>query len=301
MIFTLTLNPSIDYTMEINDLIPGGMNRAVSNSLRPGGKGINVSIILDALGMPNTILGFIAGFTGDEIEKSLKQGGHNTDFIRLKSGLSRINVKLCSNVSTEVNANGPMILNEDMALLNARLDSLQSGDVLVMSGSLPNNLPDFTYSSILERIRDRGILTFVDTSGESLLSCLPCKPFLIKPNRQELEELFSTKIELHTDVVKYAARLQELGARNVLVSLDSEGALLLCEDGRTFYREAPTGVAVNTVGAGDSMLAGFIYGWQLTGDYEKAFRYGIASGSASAFSEGLASGEDILSLFRLLE
>ena len=306
MIYTLTFNPSLDYTMELPELVPGGMNRAHRAGITPGGKGINVSMILDTLGMANTMLGFVAGFTGDEIERSLKASGHHSDFIRLKSGLSRINVKLCSDASyaagtapTELNAPGPAIDHDSLNALDAQLNRLSAGDVLVLSGSVPESLPVYTYQRILDSLKGRNVLTFVDTTGESLLSTLSCRPFLIKPNRQELEELFSTHIKLHNDVDRYAARLHELGARNVLISLDGEGAVLLCEDGRYIYLEAPSGQVVNPVCAGDSMLAGFIYGWLSTHDHMSAFRYAIAAGSASAFSSGLASKDDIMSLYRL--
>lgn len=300
MIYTLTLNPSLDYTMTLERLDPGSMNRAREASLTPGGKGINVSCVLDSLGYPTQMLGFLAGFTGDEIEKQLTDGGHRSDFIHLSSGLSRINVKLCSSISTEVNADGPSIDKVALEQLYSKLDRLTDSDVLVMSGAIPSSLPDYTYRLILDRLADRAITAVVDATGQPLLSVLPAHPFLIKPNRHELEELFSTHILLHTDVDRYARKLQELGARNVLVSLDREGAVLVCEDGSVLFMEAPDGVVLNPVGAGDSMLAGFIFGWLETGSYSEALKAGIAAGSATAFSTSLASADDILSLRRLL-
>ncbi len=300
MVYTLTFNPSLDYVMEMNGLRPGAMNRATRTEIYPGGKGINVSVVLNTLGTESIMLGFVAGFTGDEIESSLKKAGCRTDFIHLKSGLSRINVKLCSPESTELNAPGPFIGKDDLLCLYNQLNALNEGDVLVLAGAIPAGLPHFTYQYILDYLKEKNITTVVDATGEALLSTLNYRPFLIKPNRQELEELFSTKLLLRADVEKYARKLQDMGARNVLISLDHEGAVLLTEDKELISHDAPSGRVVNPVGAGDSMLAGFISGWLETGSYENALKTGLASGSASAFSVGLPTKEDILALRRFL-
>ena len=301
MVYTLTFSPSIDYVMEMNSLTPGQMNRASNTHIFPGGKGINVSAVLDALGVENIMLGFIAGFTGNEIENILKKHGHKTDFIRLKNGLSRINVKVLSKESTELNAPAPAIRKDDLKQLNDRLSKLSDGDILVLAGAIPSSLPAYTYRVIMESLKDRNISTIVDCTGDLMLSAIESRPFLIKPNRQELSELFSANITLKNDVEKYARTLQEKGARNVLVSLDREGALLLCEDGSVLEFDAPRGNVINPVGAGDAMLAGFICGWLETGRYDDALKTAICAGSAAAFSSGLPSKDDILSLKRLMK
>ena len=300
MVYTLTFSPSIDYVMDMDHLIPGQMNRASSTHIYPGGKGINVSAVLDTLGVENTILGFVAGFTGNEIERILKKNGQKTDFIHLKNGLSRINVKVLSSESTELNAPAPAIRKDELKQLNDKLTRLTDGDTLVLSGAIPSCLPVYTYRFILDSLKDRNITTVVDTTGDHLLSALESRPFLIKPNREELGELFSTKNISTNDAEKYAHTLQDKGARNVLISLDREGAMLLCEDGTLLTREAPRGNVVNPVGAGDSMLAGFIYGWLETSSYEDALKTAVCAGSAAAFSSGLPAKDDIMSLRRLL-
>ena len=301
MVYTLTFSPSIDYVMDMDHLIPGQMNRASSTHIFPGGKGVNVSAVLDALGVENTMLGFVAGFTGREIENILKKHGHKTDFIHLKNGLSRINVKVLASETTELNAPAPTIRKDDLKQLNERLSHLSDGDTLILSGAIPSCLPVYTYRFILDSLKDRNITTVVDATGDVLLSSLESRPFLIKPNREELSELFSTRIALHNEVEKYAHTLQDKGARNVLVSLDREGAVLLCEDGELIYHEAPRGEAVNPVGAGDAMLAGFIHGWVSSGDYSEALKFALCAGSAAALSTGLPSKDDILSLRRLMK
>lgn len=300
MIYTLTLNPSLDYVMELTSLVPGSMNRASKTHLYPGGKGINVSAVLTELGMENTALGFIAGFTGDELERRLNALGLKTGFTRLASGLTRINVKLPGSATTEINAPGPEVSKKDLEDMTVRLTNLSDGDVLIISGAIPASLPEFTYAVILGALKIRNITTVLDTSGMALVNALSMHPFLIKPNREELEALYSTKLTHRDDVERCAHSLQEMGARNVLISLDSEGAVLLTEDGQFISADAPTGNVANPVGAGDSMLAGFVFGWLQSHDYKEALRYGIAAGSASAFSEDLPSKDDILSIKRLL-
>ena len=300
MIYTVTFNPSLDYAMNFHQIKQGALNRAVSAAISAGGKGINVSRILTQLNIDNQILGFIAGFTGDEIERELKENGYSTDFIRLEKGVSRINVKVSSEGITELNAPGPEISKNSLEALYAQLDRLNEGDFLVLAGNIPEGMPDFTYSLILERMNRRGVNSIVDASGNVLLSTLNFAPFLIKPNRQELEELFSTTIPNHESSIRYIRELQNKGARNVLVSLDHEGAVLGCENSDILYMPAPEGNINNTVGAGDSMVAGFIWGYLEKGNYEDALECSISAGSAAVFSPGMPSGDDIRALRRLL-
>ncbi|MBP5332041.1 MAG: 1-phosphofructokinase [Lachnospiraceae bacterium] len=300
MIYTVTLNPSLDYTMEFDSVESGGLNRARAVQIAAGGKGINVSKVLTGLNVENTILGFVCGFTGDEIERSLSSEGCESEFIRLDRGLSRINVKVCSKDITELNAPGPEIPTKALEKLEKQLDRLGEGDFLVLAGNIPEGLPEFSYRMITSKMNTKGVRTIVDASGNALLSTLEFSPFLIKPNRQELGELFSAKITGRENIEKYAMELRSKGARNVLVSLDSDGALLAAENGEIIYRPAPEGHVINPVGAGDSMLAGFLWGYIETGDYAEALKCAVAAGSASAFSHGFASGDDIRALRRLL-
>lgn len=300
MIYTVTFNPSLDYSMEMGQIETGALNRAKSVQITAGGKGINVSKVLANLNVENLILGFVCGFTGDEIERSLNRSGCSSEFIRVARGISRINVKIHAKETTELNAPGPEISLKDMEKLYTQLDRLNKGDYLVLAGNIPESLPDYSYRQIIDRMNAKGVNTIVDASGSALLSTIEFSPFLIKPNRQELGELFSTKIAVHEGVDKYARELQSKGARNILVSLDGEGAVLLTENGDIFYQEAPRGNAVNTVGAGDAMLAGFLWGYIESEDYKEALKCGVAAGSASAFSEGFASGDDIRAIRRLL-
>lgn len=297
MIYTLTLNPAIDYVVQLNgSLLPGKINRSGSEAYQFGGKGINVSNVLRTLDMDTTALGFIAGFTGDCLEQGLQSMGLSTRFIRLAQGYTRINVKVKGAEETEINGSGPVITPSDMDRLYRQLDGLSRDDVLVLSGSVPGCLSKDTYAGILARLADQQILSAVDASGDLLLHTLPYRPFLIKPNRQELEEVFG--MALHTDeaVAACAKKLQEQGARNVLVSLAGQGALLLDETGRTHRVACPKGQVVNSVGAGDSMVAGFLAGWLKSGDYGYALRLGTAAGSATAFCLGLADRASIEAL-----
>ncbi|MCR5767788.1 MAG: 1-phosphofructokinase [Lachnospiraceae bacterium] len=300
MIYTVTLNPSLDYTMELDTFERGALNRARTANITAGGKGINVSRILTRLNVDNLILGFAGGFIGDEIERRLNEEGCDSEFIRLERGLSRINVKVCSGESTELNAPGPEIPTKAMEKLDLQLNRLCEGDYLVLAGNIPESLPDFSYRFIVNKMNSRGIKTVVDASGSALLSTLEFGPFLIKPNRQELGELFSTKTFSMESIEKYATELRGKGAKNVLVSLDREGALLAAENGEIIYQAAPERNAVNPVGAGDSMLAGFLWGFIETGDYREALKCGVAAGSASAFSYGFATGDDIRAIRRML-
>ncbi len=296
MIYTVTCNPSIDYIVSVADFHEGKINRTEQELVYPGGKGINVSLILKELGIDSTLLGFIAGFTGTEIERCIKEYGCNCEFIRLNSGMSRINVKMSGNPSTEINARGPYISKRDLETLYSQLDKLIAGDILVLAGAVPPSLPDYIYEEILGNLRNRNIKFVVDATGQLLYNTLKYKPFLVKPNRTELEELFSTKLVFQEDIIRYAKKMRALGAENVLVSLAAEGAILVTENDTVLISGVPSGNCVNPVGSGDSMVAGFLYGYVTTGDYQEAFYYSIAAGSASAYSESLAKKEDILAL-----
>ncbi len=297
MIYTVTFNPSLDYVVSVPDFQPGKTNRTVSEQLYPGGKGINVSIVLNNLGIESTALGFTAGFTGREIRRRLLEMGICTDFIPLSQGTSRINVKLKDIEGTEINGMGPVISQLEKQILMEKLRDLQASDVLVLAGSIPASLGSETYREILEPLEDKGILTVVDAAGELLRNVLPYHPFLIKPNNQELGQLFGVELPDRESVIPYAIHLRQQGARNVLVSLAGQGAVLAAEDGRVYMAEAPDGTLVNGVGAGDSMVAGFLAGWLNSGSYEKAFSLAVASGSASAFCEHLAKKEQIMNLY----
>lgn len=289
MIYTVTLNPALDYVMKLNQLLPGGMNRAEKTQLLPGGKGINVSLMLHNLGQSSVALGFLAGFTGQEIKKRLETKGILTDFILLREGSSRINVKVKAEQETELNADGPPIREEEMAMLLEKLDRLKAGDYLVLAGSIPGTLPENLYEEIMSRLTGRGIRFVVDAEGESLRRTLKHQPFLIKPNQTELAALCRSVPRTRKEIAEAAGQLKEQGAENVLVSLAGEGAVLLDAEGRLHDRRAARGRAVNSVGAGDSMVAGFLAGILECGDYEYALRLGMSAGSASAFSDGLAT------------
>lgn len=262
----------------------------------PGGKGINVSIMLKNLGFDSMALGFMAGFTGDEIVELLKQQGISSDFIRVKEGISRINVKIRGDQETEINGKGPAIAPEDIASLYRQLDGLQDGDVLVLAGSIPEVMPDLVYRDIMEYLQHKKLMITVDATGELLINVLQYHPFLVKPNNHELGEIFGVTITDRKEAAVYAKKLQEMGAANVLVSMAGQGAVLVTEDGQFFETLPPEGKVVNSVGAGDSMVAGFLAGYLESRDYEKAFRMGVCAGSASAFSEGFAGRDEIETL-----
>ena len=297
MIYTLTLNPAIDYVMTLPDFREGAVNRSSREEIFFGGKGVNVSIILNRLGVPSAALGFTAGFTGQAIEQGLSSQGITADFIRLPVGNSRINVKLKSERETEINGQGPPVTQDDLQRLFEKLNIVQSGDILVIAGSVPSSLPGDIYRQILSRLSGRGILFAVDAAGSLLTNVLKYRPFLIKPNHIELGEIFDTEITSPQQAAKYAAELQKQGAANVLVSMAEQGCILLDENGTVTPMKAPSGSAVNSVGAGDSALAGFIAGWLRYGDYPCALALATAAGSATAFSEDLADKELILRLF----
>lgn len=297
MIYTVTCNPSVDYVVQMEQFQPGMVNRAIGEQVFSGGKGINVAVILKNLGVPNRVLGFLAGFTGDFIEKELQAQGCQTAFVRLEKGFSRINIKIKGEEESEINGGGPAVDQAAMESLFERINRLQKGDMLIVSGSIPPSLPKNLYEKILELLDGRGIYTVVDTSGEALLKTLRYEPFLIKPNHLELEELAQSRLFTREEIIAQGKRLQEMGAQNVLISMAAEGAVLLTSDGKVLFGEAPRGTVRNSVGAGDSMVGGFVAGWLKTGSYAAALQWGIAAGSASAFCEGLATGEEIRRLF----
>lgn len=293
MIYTVTLNASLDYVVSVPDFKLGYTNRTLSEQIFPGGKGINVSMVLREMGMDNIALGFIAGFVGEEIKKQLEIRGCKQDFITVPNGVSRINVKLKSMEGTEINGRGPDIGKKDIAKLFEKLSGLKEGDILVLAGSIPASLPDSVYRDIMEYLKNRNVLFVVDATNRLLINVLKYKPFLIKPNRHELEEIFGVIIADKEQIVPYAKKLQEMGAKNVLVSLAGDGAVLLDEYGTVYEACVPAGKLINGVGAGDSMVAGFLTGWLTRRSYEYAFRMGVAAGSASAFSENLATKAEI--------
>lgn len=298
MICTVTFNPSLDYIVSVEDFKLGLTNRTDSEKILPGGKGINVSIVLKNLGIESTALGFMAGFTGTEIERMLRTMGVISDFIRIEEGMSRINVKLKSIDGTEINGSGPEISRDKVEKLIEKLTTLKAGDVLVLAGSIPSTMPDDIYKVIMEKLAEKGVMIVVDATKDLLVNVLGYHPFLIKPNNHELGEIFQTSLNTRESVVPYARKLQEMGAVNVLVSMAGEGAVLVAENGKVYEAEAPQGTLVNGVGAGDSMVAGFLAGWLTKQDYEYAFHMGIAAGSASAFSENLATKEEIQHVYR---
>lgn len=297
MIYTVTFNPSLDYIVTVKEFALGKTNRTVTEQMLPGGKGINVSTVLANLGIESTALGFTAGFTGEEIVKRVQNLGFTCDFIRVPEGFSRINIKMKDFDGTEINGKGPVIGAAEVEQLFHRLDQLKEGDVLVLAGSIPASMPDSTYRDIMSRLSDKGILFVVDATGELLLNVLEYHPFLIKPNNHELGEIFGVQLKTREAVIPYARKLRERGARNVLVSMAGQGAVLVDENGAVYELPAPLGKLVNAVGAGDSMVAGFLAGWMLKKEYLHAFKMGIAAGSASAFSELLATEAEIIRVY----
>lgn len=299
MIYTITFNPAIDYVIHTDSIRTGEVNRTSSETYFIGGKGINVSVVLAELGVKSVALGFVAGFTGDAIEKGLLKKGISTDFIKLDNGFSRINVKIKSDEETEINGQGPEISDEAIAELFRKLDSINSGDILVLAGSIPKSLDSDIYERILSYCDGKGVRFVVDASGSLLLNVLKYKPFLIKPNNHELGEMFGVKASSSAEIEKYALKLREMGARNVLVSMAGDGAVLFAEDGNTYSCGVCKGTVRNSVGAGDSMVAGFIAGIA-DGDYSHALKLGTACGGATAFSDDLAVKEDIDRLLKTL-
>lgn len=317
MIYTVTFNPAIDYIANIEELNISQINKTLSEKVLAGGKGINVSIVLKNLGIESTAIGFIAGFTGEEIKRQVESFGVKTDFIEIPNKFSRINVKLRINEKgkqiieereeTAINGEGPKIPEDKIEELLKKIEKLNKEDILVLAGSISRNLSDDIYEHICEKIykkynkEEEQVKIVVDATGKLLINVLKYKPFLIKPNKSELEEIFETKIQTNEEIIKYAKKLQEMGAGNVLISMDQEGAILLTKENSKFYLDAPKGKVINTVGAGDSMVAGFLAGYLMYDDYEKAFKMGISAGSASAFSENLATKEEVLKILNNLK
>ncbi|MBQ2745219.1 MAG: 1-phosphofructokinase [Lachnospiraceae bacterium] len=298
MIYTVTFNPALDYIVTMDELNIGYVNRTNTEQILPGGKGINVSIVLNNLGIENTALGFVAGFTGREIEDRVRACGCITDFVHISEGMSRINIKIKAGKETEINGSGPLITREKLDKLYEKLSALKSGDVLVLAGSIPKTLPDSIYSDIMERLAAKGIKFVVDATGDLLLNVLKYKPFLIKPNNHELAEMFHVNIETKDDIIKHAKKLYQDGAMNVLISMGGAGAILIDENGQVHECIAPDGQVINTVGSGDSMVAGFMAGYIEKKDYVHALKMGIAAGSASAFSRYLATKDEVIEVYR---
>ena len=293
MIYTITFNPALDYIVRVDDFKLGSVNRTSYEEIYAGGKGINVSIVLNNLGVESKVLGYIAGFTGDEIERKVKEFGCDSDFIKLNNGMSRINVKLKSSEESEINGQGPEVNNESLEELYKKLDLLKEDDILVLAGSIPSTLPKDIYESIMKRLDGRKIKFVVDATGELLLNVLKYKPFLIKPNHHEFAELFNVEIKNEDEIIYYAKKLKEMGAKNVLISMAGDGAIFVTETGEVLKSAVPKGKVKNSVGAGDSMVGGFIAGYLKHNKLEEAFKMGVATGSASAFSDGLATKDKV--------
>ena len=300
MINTITLNPSLDYIVKVDDFKAGHVNRTSEENIYPGGKGINVSIVLKNLGVKNRALGFTAGFTGEEIEKLVANHGVDNEFIRLEKGMSRINVKLKSKEESEINGMGPDISKNDIEKLYEKLEALKAGDFVVLAGSIPNTLPDDIYETIMKDFKDKEINFVVDATKDLLLNVLKYKPFLIKPNHHELGEMFNVELKNKEEIIIYAKKLQEIGARNVIISMAGDGAILIEENGEITISDTPKGTLVNSVGAGDSMVGGFLADIAEDKNIKEAFKMGVATGSASAFSEGLATKDKVEELLKQL-
>ena len=300
MIYTVTFNPSLDYIVSVNDFALGKTNRTKTEQMLAGGKGINVSTVLTNLGVENVALGFVAGFTGNEIERMARESGLRCEFISLENGCSRINVKMKDFDGTEINGQGPIIDKRAVDSLMNQLRALKAGDILVLAGSIPSSMPSSIYRDIIVELKEKEIAFVVDATNELLLNVLEYAPFLIKPNNHELGEIFGVELKTKESVIPYARKLQEMGAKNVLVSMSKEGAVLLTEEGEVFMLSAPKGTLINAVGAGDSMVAGFLAGWTEKKDYFHAFKMGVACGSASAFSELLATKEEVERIYQAI-
>lgn len=300
MIYTITFNPALDYIMVVPSCRNGEVNRTESEKIMAGGKGINVSIVLNNMGVENTALGFISGFTGGAIENILADMNCKTDFIKLDNGFSRINVKIKSDTETEINGQGPDISDGAVKKLYEKLDSLNDGDTLVLAGSIPSSLSDSIYCEIMDYLKDKKLNIVVDATKDLLVNVLNYKPFLVKPNNHEIGEIFGVELKTRSEVVPYAKKMQEMGAKNVLVSMAGEGAVFVGENGEVYESEAPKGKLVNSTGAGDSMVAGFLAGYMEKQDFMYALKMGLSAGSASAFSENLATKEEILNVFKTI-
>ena len=301
MIYTVTLNPSIDYIVRLDKLTSGITNRTTSEEYYYGGKGINVSMVLAELELDSTAYGFVAGFTGKAIENGIRNDHIITDFIKLKNGISRINIKIKAGEETEINCQGPHIDETELERLLQKIDRISTGDTLILAGSIPNTMPDDVYERMMERIRFKDVRIVVDATKKLLVNSLKYRPFLIKPNRQELSEIFDVEVKTEEDIVRYAKELQKMGARNVLISLGGEGAMLIDENGNKHKAGVLKEKVINTVGSGDSMVAGFVAGYEKTGDYAYALKLGSVCGNATAFLAGLATKEKINELLEKFE
>ena len=301
MIYTVTFNPSIDYIVDVDGFEKEKLNRTSGEKILPGGKGINVSIVLNNLGHENAAVGFAAGFTGKELCRIIDEAGITADLILLKEGFTRINVKVRSGAETEINGRGPDINEKFLDKLMRRIALISSGDILVLSGSIPDTIPDTIYADIMACLSEKNVRIVVDATGDLLMNVLKYRPFLIKPNNYELGEIFGIEIKTREEAVPYAMKLKKMGAENVLVSMGGEGSVLVSEDGSAYMSEAPKGEVKNTIGAGDSMVAGFIAGYLETGDYGEALKMGACAGSASAFSEELATREEVENLMETIK
>lgn len=296
MIYTVTLNPSVDYVVHLDSLVAGITNRTNGEEYYFGGKGINVSCVLAELGIESTAFGFVAGFTGDAIEKGIRNDKIITDFIRLRHGISRVNIKIKAETETEINCQGPCVSSNELERMLAKTERICSGDTIVIAGNIPSTMPENIYDVILDRLSGKNVRIVVDATKNLLINSLKYKPFLIKPNKQELYELFDADINDSYNVESYAKKLQKMGAQNVLVSLGKDGAMLIDEFGKKHTLGVLEGKVLNTVGSGDSMVAGFIAGYELGNDYTYALKLGSACGNATAFSKGLAKKDDIYKL-----
>lgn len=300
MIATVSLNPSLDYIVQVNNFTLGSLNRTHKELILPGGKGTNVSIVLKNVGSPTKAYGFCAGFTGKELKRLLQEEHVDQSFITVKEGITRINIKIQGKEETELNGMGPLITPADIEHLYTQLDALTPQDILVLAGSIPTTLPSHIYKDIMEKLKEKQMKVVVDTTKERLLQVLPLHPFLIKPNIVELEELFKISIQREEEIITYAQKLQEMGAVNVLVSRGKDGALLIDEHQHIHSAPAVGGKVVNSVGAGDSMVAGFLHGYLMHNEYEEAFKMGLCAGGASACSTYLATKEEIERLYQSL-
>ena len=301
MFYTMTLNPALDYNMTLTEFAPERVNRSVNEEIIPGGKGLMVSQMLKNLGIESTAFGLVAGFTGAELSRMVHELGIRTSFVSLPEGMTRINVKLWGGLEGEINAAGPMCDEKSLQALFEKLSVLTKEDTLVLSGSVPSSLPKDSYMDMIKHVKDKSPRIVVDATGELLRNTLPYRPFLVKPNHHELGELYGTALTTKEEVALYAKKMREEGARNVLVSMAGDGAVLAAEDGSVWFGEAPQGNVVNTVGSGDSMVAGFLAGYEETKQVEHAFRTGIASGSASAFSSELGTKEEVERLLAVVQ
>ena len=298
MIYTITFNPALDYISQVENFEIGKINRTETEKILPGGKGLNVSTVLRNLGVESTALGFIAGFTGEELKKDIEKRKIKTDFIKVKKGITRINVKISSKEETALNGNGPEITEENIKQLFRKIDNIKNGDTVILAGNIPKCINNNIYEIICKKLEQNNVRFIVDATKELLMNVLKYKPFLIKPNKEELEETFKEKIETKEEIIEHAKKLQKMGAQNVLISLGGEGAILVTSENKEYFINAPKGKVLNTVGAGDSMVAGFVAGYEKSGDYEYAFKMGIATGSASAFSMDLATAEQVADLLK---